>query len=73
MKGITKKRNDFEKLCRTMTEERRFRKKVADFRDLCSVFKTGAVEMENMFYECFGMSGDDVLTGLRRKKAAIPY
>ena len=67
----TKAKSDFEKLCRTLTEERGFRRKGADFRELCAASGSRRVEMENMLYECVGMSGDDVLTGLRRKKSLI--
>ena len=66
-----KAKADFERLCRALTEERKFRRKGADFRELCAVFSAGRVEMENMLYDCVGMSGDDVLEGLRRKKSRI--
>ena len=62
---------DFEKLCHTLVEGKNFRRKGADFRELCATLGSGRVEMENMLYECVGMSGDDVLTCLRRKKSRI--
>jgi hypothetical protein len=68
-----KAKADFEKLCQMMTEGKAFRRKGEDFRKLCSVFSTGRVTMENMLYDCVGMSGDDVLAGLRRKKSRISY
>ena len=67
----TKAKADFEKLCHTLTDGKGFRRKGTDFRELCAAFGAGRVEMENMLYECVGMSGDDVLTGLRRKKSMI--
>lgn len=73
MKRIEQVKTDFERLCQALTECKDFRRKGADFRELCSSFESGRVELENMMYELVGMSGDDVLTGLRRKKAMIPY
>ena len=66
-----KAKEDFEKLCQTLTEGKEFRRKGSDFRELCAAFGSARVEMENMLYECVGMSGDDVLTGLRRRKTMI--
>jgi hypothetical protein len=62
-----KAKEDFDKLCRILTEEKSFRRKVASFPELCEMSGVRRVKMENMFYEYFGMSGDDVLTVLRRK------
>ena len=73
MKRSEKIRRDFERLCKVLTECRDFRRKGADFRELCSSLETGRVDLENTMYELVGMSGDDVLTGLRRKKARISY
>ena len=62
---------DFAELCRILTEEKRFRRKVAAFPELCAMSGSNRVEMDNMFYEHLGMSGDDVLQVLRRKKGSI--
>lgn len=62
---------DFEKLCHTLVEGKNFRRKGADFRELCATLGSGRVEMENMLFDCVGMSGDDVLEGLRTRKQQI--
>lgn len=63
-----KAKEDFDKLCRFLTEEKSFRRKVEAFPELCKMSGVNRAMMENMFYECLGMSGEDVLTALRRKK-----
>ena len=62
---------DFDELCRALTEEKSFRRKVAAFPELCRMSGISRVEMENMFYEYFGVSGEEVLTVLRRKKGRL--
>ena len=63
---------DFERLARMLIEENAFRKKGADFDLLCSSFMTSRVELDNMLYDAVGMSGEDVLVHLRRRKPMIP-
>ena len=62
-----KAKEDFDVLCRFLTEEKSFRRKVEAFPELCKMSGVNRAMMENMFYECLGMSGEDVLTVLRRK------
>lgn len=62
---------DFERLARMLIEEKAFRKKCADFGLLCSSLKTSRVELDNMFYDAVGMSGEDVMAHLRCRKPAI--
>ena len=43
----------------------------SDFGHMCSMFKTSAVTLDTMMYDAFGMSGDELLARLRRKKPDI--
>lgn len=59
---------DFERLARMLIEENAFRKKGADFGLLCSSLRTSRVELDNMLYDAVGMSGEEVMAHLRRRK-----
>lgn len=78
MLGIWKNRKlrrqaDFERLCLMMVESRAKDIAKSDFGHMCSMFKTSAVTLDNMMYDAFGMSGDELLARLRRKKPDIQY
>jgi hypothetical protein len=62
---------EFETLVRQLTEGKDWRKRGFDFNLLCSSTKTGRVRLENMLFDTVGMSGDDVLEHLRRRKPLI--
>ena len=38
---------------------------------LCSSLRTGRVGLDNMMYDAFGMSGEEILVQLRRRKPLI--
>ena len=61
---------DFYEVCSRMLQDKRTWK-ANDFHDICSSFRTGEVVLDNMLYECVGMSGDDVLARLRSGKPQI--
>ena len=66
-----RKEDDFETLVGLLVDGKGFRKDGADFRLLCSAFKTGRRELDDMLYDAVGMSGDDVLAYLRHRKPII--
>ena len=62
---------DFEALCRIIIEAADAVGPVVDFRQLCAPLKTSAVVLDNMMYAAAGMSGDEVLARLRRRKPSL--
>lgn len=62
---------DFDKICSRLVEEKVRRKRMDDFYKICSSFKTGGRHLDNMVYECVGMSGDDLLVSFRSRKPQI--
>lgn len=67
--GGSDSKEDFDRICNLMVEGRIYRKK--DFRDASSGFRAGEIVLDNMFYDCVGMSGDDVMIELRDRKPKI--
>ena len=65
-----KAKEDFDKLCRILTEEKSFRRKVAAFPELCEMSGVRRVKMENMFYEYFGMSCADLVNAISTLQVA---
>lgn len=61
---------DFDEICSLLVENERV-PGGDDFHKICSTFKTEETVLENMLYDCVGMSGDDVLAGLRSRKPHI--
>ena len=59
---------EFETLVRQLNEGKDWSKRGFDFNSLFSSSKTGGVRLENMLFDTVGMSGDDVLEYLRRRK-----
>ena len=62
---------DFDKICSRLVEEKVRRKRMDDFYNICSSFNTGGRHIDNMVYECVGMSGDDLLVSFRSRKPQI--
>ncbi len=62
---------DFDRICSRLVEEKVRRKRMDDFYNICSSFKTGGRHLDNMVYECVGMSGDDLLVSFRSRKPQI--
>ena len=62
---------DFDEICSRLVEDKRMEAS-DDFHDICSSFKIGERRLDNMLYECIGMSGDDLLVSFRSRKPHIP-
>ena len=58
-------------ICRTLMEERSGRNRELRFEDICSVLGVKRVQLENMLYETFGVSGDDIISCLGSRKLRI--
>lgn len=58
----------FEELCGILSDGRTVRNGTACFEDLCLSIGADRVWMDNLFYERFGMSGEDVMIALGRQK-----
>ena len=74
MLGFARKKErveDFEKLAHELAERKWSRAKGVDFDLLCSSLKTSRLRLDNMLYDSVGMSGDDILSYLRRRKPMI--
>ena len=61
----------FEMICRALVEEKTFRKRGSELNELCSLFGVQRVRLENMLYDVFGMSGDEIISTLRTGKLHI--
>ena len=74
MLGFANKKDrveDFEKLAHELAERKWSRAKGVDFGALCSSLKTSRIKLDNMLYDAVGMSGDDILSHLKRRKPMI--
>ena len=61
----------FEMICRKLIEESRSRKPRGEFKDFCHASGVERVPLENMLYETFGMSGDDIISTLDSRKLCV--
>lgn len=61
----------FEMICRMLIGERRCRNHGVKFKDFCHASGVERVSLENMLYEVFGMSGDDIISTLCTGKLHI--
>ena len=58
----------FEELCWILSDGSTMPDGTAGFGDMCLSIGADRVLMDNLFYERFGMSGEDVMIALGRKK-----
>ena len=62
---------DFDMVCSRLADDKTYRKKGKEFRDVCYEFGAARTVLDNMLYECVGMSGDEVMVRLRSRKPYI--
>ena len=67
-----KHKEKFEMMCMDLLkmDMRDFRS--IEFSDICREHGADEMEMDNMFYSVFGMSGEDVLLQLSRSGMVLP-
>ena len=65
MSGIIKK---FELLCTLIMEQNRNGIHSADMAELCRECNAAPHQMDNIFYETFGLSGDEIITYYRQSQ-----
>lgn len=68
---VMKKEMFFERLCSILSDRKVFRSKAACFEDICREIGADRVTMDNLFYERFGMSGDEIMSGFRVGKVKV--
>lgn len=60
MERKTRKNADFEAVCEALLQAEDCHAVSDFFAELCSSRKTSRIEMENMLYEYFGMSAEEL-------------
>ena len=63
---VMKMEKIYEKVCGILSTGRVYRRRHADFDEICSEAGIGRVKMDNLLYERFGMSGIDILEAFRK-------
>ena len=57
----------FEKVCELLSQSKLYRSRNVGFDNICVEAGVARVEMDNLLYERFGMSGSDMLDEFRKR------
>ena len=62
-----KSEKKFDKVCELLSQSQLYRSRNVGFDNICVEAGVARVEMDNLLYERFGMSGSDMLDEFRKR------